>query len=93
VGLLPDQFFDMTWANYNRYAYGFIKRQAKDWEHTRTIVSMIYNANVGKRQDQKKPEQILPLWTDNIGKPQKPKPDPISKDDFIEVVKKLDNNG
>jgi hypothetical protein len=54
---------------------------------------MIYNANVGKRQDQMKPERILPLWTDNIGKPKKPKLDPISKEDFEEVVKKLDNNG
>jgi hypothetical protein len=54
---------------------------------------MIYNANVGKRQDQKKPEQIMPLWTDKIGKPKNPKLDPISKDDFEEVVKKLDKNG
>jgi hypothetical protein len=54
---------------------------------------MIYNANVGKRQDQKKPEQILPLWTDNIGKPKKPKQQPLTKEAFEQVVKKLDNNG
>ena len=83
----------MTWANYNRYAYGQIKRKSLEWEHTRAVISMIYNANVGKRQDQKKPEQILPLWTDKIGKPKKPKQDPISKEAFQEVVKKLDNNG
>ena len=81
----------MTWANYNRYAYGQIKRKSLEWEHTRAVVSMIYNANVGKRQDQKKPDQILPLWTDKIGKPKKPKQDPISKEAFQEVVKKLDN--
>ena len=83
----------MTWANYNRYAYGQIKRKSLEWEHTRAVVSMIYNANVGKRQDQKKPEQIMPLWTDKIGKPKKPKQDPISREAFQEVVKKLDNNG
>lgn len=83
----------MTWANYNRYAYGQIKRKTQEWEHTRTVVSMIYNANVGKKQDQKKPNQILPLWTDNIGKPQKPKQEPLTKDEFEKVVKKLDNNG
>jgi hypothetical protein len=82
----------MTWANYNRYAYGYIKRKVKKWEHTREIVSIIYNANVGKKQDQKKPEQIHPLWTDNIGKPKKPKLDPISKEDFQKVVQKLDND-
>ena len=83
----------MTWANYNRYAYGQIKRKSLEWEHTRAVVSMIYNANVGKKQDQRKPDQILPLWTDKIGKPKKPKQDPISKEAFQEVVKKLDNNG
>lgn len=83
----------MTWANYNRYAYGQIKKRAKDWEHTRTVVSMIYNANVGKRTDQKQPEQILPLWTDKIGKPKKPRQEPLTKEAFNEVVEKLDNNG
>lgn len=91
VGLLPDQFYDMTWANYNRYAYGSIKKQTKDWEHTRSLISIIYNSNVGKRQDQKTPDKILPLWTDRLGKPQKPKLEPVTKKDFEEVVKKLDN--
>jgi len=83
----------MTWANYNRYAYGQIKKQTKDWEHTRSVVSMIYNANVSKRQDQKNPEQILPLWTDKIGKPKKPKQEPLTKEAFSEVVQKLGKNG
>lgn len=83
----------MTWADYNRYSYGYLKKQSKEWEHTRLVVSMIYNANVGKRQDQKKPEQILKLWTDNIGKTRKPKQEPLTKDDFEAVVKKLDKNG
>lgn len=83
----------MTWVNYNRYAYGHIKRTTKEWEHTRTIVSMIYNANVTKKHDQKNPDKILPLWTDNLGKVIKPPEKPISKEEFDEVVKKLDNNG
>lgn len=81
----------MTWANYNRYAYGKIKKEAKDWEHTRTIISMTYNSSVGKKQDQKPPDRILPLWTDKLGKPKKPILEPITKKDFEEVVKKLDN--
>lgn len=93
VGLLPDQFYDMTWADYNRYAYGYIKRTTKEWEHTRNVVSMIYNANVGKRNDQKSPDKLLPLWTDNLGKIKKPKLAPISKDEFNAVVKKLNSNG
>jgi hypothetical protein len=93
IGLLPDEFFDMTWGNYNRYAYGFIKRQTKQWEHTRMVVSMIYNTNVSKKHDQKKPEQIQPLWTDKLGKKKTTKEPPISKSDFQDIVKKLDNNG
>lgn len=82
----------MTWANYNRYAYGKLKERTTQWEHTRSIISMIYNSNVLKKQDQKKPEQLMPLWTDNIGKPKKPKQEPLTKDDFEAVVKKLNKN-
>ena len=83
----------MTWADYNRYAYGYIKRTTKEWEHTRTIISMIYNANVTKKHDQKTPDKILPLWTDNLGKKSKPIEKPITRSEFDEVVKKLDSNG
>lgn len=80
----------MTWADYNRYAYGYIKKQTKSWEHTRAIVSMIYNSNVSKRQHQKEPQKIIPLWTDNLGKPKKQPQKPISKEQFNEVVNKID---
>lgn len=83
----------MTWADYNRYAYGKLKRDTQKWEHTRVMLSMIYNTNVTKRHDQRTPEKILPLWTDRIGKQKKPKLDPISERDFKKVVNKLENNG
>lgn len=82
----------MTWADYNRYAYGYIKKETKKWEHTRTIISMIYNTNVSKRQHQKSPDKIIPLWTDKLGKTKKEIQKPISEDEFKEVVKKLDSN-
>lgn len=83
----------MTWADYNRCAYGHIKKETKQWEHTRTVMSIIYNTNVTKKHDQKTPDKILPLWTDNLGKIKKPIEKPITKEEFDEVVKKLDNNG
>jgi hypothetical protein len=83
----------MTWADYNRYAYGHIKRDTKNWEHTRMILSMIHNVNVSKKTDQKSAEQLLPLWTDKLGKSKKPKQEPLTKEAFQEVVKKLDKNG
>lgn len=83
----------MTWADYNRFAYGKIKKDTKEWEHTRTVISMLYNINVTKKQDQRSPDKIIPLWTDKIGKPKKPKQEPISKEDFMEVVKKLEQDG
>lgn len=81
----------MTWADYNRVAYGYIKKETKKWEHTRTIVSMIYNTNVSKRQHQKSPDKIIPLWTDRLGKINKEPQKPISKEEFNQVVKQLDN--
>lgn len=83
----------MTWANYNRVVYGHIKKETKQWEHTRMLVSMLYNTNVTKKHDQKAPDKILPLWTDNLGKIKKPKEPVITKEEFYEVVKKLDRNG
>jgi hypothetical protein len=83
----------MTWADYNRLVYGHIKRDTKKWEHTRTIIAMMYNTNVSKKHDQKTPDKILPLWTDNLGKVKKPKLEPVTREQFDEVVKKLDSNG
>jgi hypothetical protein len=54
---------------------------------------MLYNTNVTKKHDQKAPDKILPLWTDNLGKVKKPKEPVITKEEFYEVVKKLDRNG
>jgi hypothetical protein len=54
---------------------------------------MIYNANVGKKHDQREADKLMPLWTDNLGKIKKPVQKPISKEEFVEVVKKLDRNG
>ncbi len=83
----------MTWADYNRYAFGKIKKDTQMWEHTRIIISMLHNVNVAKRTDQKSGEQLLPLWTDKLGKPKKPKQEPLTKEAFEKVVKKLDKNG
>lgn len=93
MGLLPDQFYDMTWADYNRYSFGQLKKEAKQWEHTRLIIAMVHNVNVAKKQDQKDATKIIPLWTDKLGKPKKPKQEPLTKEAFEEVVKKLDKNG
>ncbi len=57
------------------------------------LVSMLYNTNVSKKHDQKTPDKILPLWTDNLGKVRKPKLKSVTKEEFYEVVKKLDRNG
>lgn len=83
----------MTWADYNRYAFGRVKRSALEWEHTRLIISVLHNINVAKKSEQKKPEQILPLWIDKLGKPKKPKHKPLTKEAFEKVVQKLDKHG
>jgi hypothetical protein len=54
---------------------------------------MLYNANVSKKADQKSPDKLMTLWTDKLGKPKKPKQEPLSKEDFYKVANKLNNNG
>jgi hypothetical protein len=83
----------MTWADYNRFAYGKLKRDTTAWEHTRSIISMIYNSNVTKKNDQRTPDKILPLWTDKIGKPKKPIGEPISEEQAEGLIKKIQING
>jgi hypothetical protein len=65
MGLMPDTFEDMTWTNFQRLLIYHHKKEAMMWDKTRVLLSYILNVNVEKK-NQKKPSQILPLWTDKI---------------------------
>jgi hypothetical protein len=67
LGLSPNDFWDMTFLNYLRLVIHQAKKEANEWERTRVTLSYILNTQVEKKH-QKKPKDILPLWTDNLAR-------------------------
>lgn len=68
VGLEKNVFLRMTWGNLWRTIYGYWIRQEREWDRTRTILAMHYNANRSKRQPYKSPQRIMPLAIDKMGR-------------------------
>lgn len=38
LGLLPAEFYDLTWSQYQRYALGYQIRQDKEWIRTANVM-------------------------------------------------------
>jgi hypothetical protein len=66
IGLTPDEFENMTWANYQRVLFYKSKEDAGQWDKVRVVLSYILNTSVTKKSDQRKPKDIIPLWTDRL---------------------------
>ena len=62
---MPELFEDMNWANFQRLVIYHQKKDANSWDRTRVVMSYILNTQVEKKH-QKKPKEILPLWTDKL---------------------------
>lgn len=91
LGLLPDQFYRMTWWEYATYADGYTKRQSREWERTRLVAWMIFNANAKKPL--KKPEDLMQLVTDER-KPGMDREEQIAAmNKHKEFIEKLNNGG
>lgn len=69
---MPDEFENMTWANYQRLLIHKSFSEANEWDKTRVLMSYILNTQVEKKH-QKKPKEILPLWIDKYVVKQKSK--------------------
>jgi hypothetical protein len=63
LGLQPDYFWSLTWREYYFICEGYFEREEIKWEHTRSIVALIYNSNT-KKGSQKKAEDLIPLRRD-----------------------------
>lgn len=49
MGLLPDQFWDMTFREVIWYNNGFVRRSAMQWDHTSSVMALQANiASQGK---------------------------------------------
>lgn len=68
VGLSKDAALRMTWGDLWRTIYGYWIRQDREWDRTRTLVAMLYNINRGKNRAAKRPQKIMPLAIDHLGR-------------------------
>lgn len=62
----PWEWKRMTLSEFLDYEHGFEIRKAEDWEKVRELMWASLAAFGGK--DAPKPKELVPLWTDNIGK-------------------------
>jgi hypothetical protein len=66
LGLKPDEFMEMAPVDYDRMCTGYLRKQEKQWLHTRFIATVLINQS---RDPKKKPtpyapEEIMPLSID-----------------------------
>jgi hypothetical protein len=92
LGLKPNDFWEMTFIDYIRYVIHFAKKDADEWDRTRVLMSYILNTQVEKRH-QKKPKDIIPLWTDKYRILQKKPVKLPTKEEKEELLNKMSNNG
>ncbi len=60
MGLLPETFFELSWADFFRMNYNYKLKQQQDWEKVRFISTILVNINVEKKH-QIKPQQLFKL--------------------------------
>lgn len=67
-GLTPVEFWNLSWWEWDCIANAYNEKEENEWRRVRQVVTMLYNVNVTKRSQLKKPEEIMPLPNDNIYK-------------------------
>jgi hypothetical protein len=83
LGLKPWEFDCLTWEEYHLITKGYFIRQAREWERTRQIYWVLYNANVKKEHIKRSPEDCYSLITDKKGLTTRKK-----NEDYISRLKK-----
>lgn len=66
LGLLPDDFWNLTWGDYIRIRDGFFKRNEINWLHTRYLASIMVNINRDKKKRPVLPSDLVPLKLDKL---------------------------
>jgi hypothetical protein len=80
----------MTLMDYMRYSIHISTYEANEWDRTRVLMSYILNTQVEKK-NQKKPKEIIPLWTDKYRILQKKPAKLPTKEEKEELLKKVNN--
>lgn len=81
LGLKPREFWEMTFVNFMRMLVHNAYKEAKEWERTRSIVTILHNVNA---KHPKSPEVLMPLWTDKLRKSK----NQISEEEFKQLIEK-----
>lgn len=68
VGLLPSDFYIMSWREFFLKLRGHTNKEYKKWEHTRFIGHSVY-ANHPNRKKMPSITKFLPLPTDKLNSP------------------------
>lgn len=76
----------MEWVDYQRKVVYHYKQEAKEWDRTRVLASLILNTNVSKAY-QKTPMQLIPLWTD---KAERKKITEEDRDRILEAIRRTE---
>lgn len=80
----------MSFIDYIRYSIYIAKKDADEWDRTRTLMSYVLNTQV-ERKNQKKPKDIIPLWVDKFRVLRK-KPVKIpTKEEKEDLLKRMGN--
>lgn len=64
LGLRPEEFWSMTWANFYRLCEANKIREERQWEHTRYIACVLVNIHRDPKKPAIKPSDLVPLSGD-----------------------------
>jgi hypothetical protein len=64
LGLKPDEFWRLTWADFCRMCEGYKLRQDKKWEIARWQVCLILNTKIKKGGKTFQPSELIELSID-----------------------------
>ena len=68
IGIAPEKFWTYTFKENYLLAESFHIKNNLNWEQTRYISCMIYNMNISKKSQAKKPIDLFKLPQDKKGK-------------------------
>lgn len=83
-----EQFYRLTWQEYNWLCEAESLKQELKWTHTREVLAMMYNANRGKNSAVKSGKDFIKLSFDVTEEIK-----PLSLDEHKELLKKFGLNG
>lgn len=91
MGLDPEKFWNLSYYEYSVMADGYFRRDERKWAHTRYIAHFLYNQMITKNSEVKTPQQLIPLFFDQVEKPASKRSEPVTMEEFNKILEKLKN--